>query len=633
MTTARALGMAIDRAPSARDRADKIAAGVVFRAEDGTVLLLKRSSTEENYSGHWALPGGKADAGEDAEAAAVRECAEEIGRKPEGALSLIDKRTTPNGMVFHTFETPVVSKFRPKLNAEHVDYTWAHPNNLPEPTHPAVKDVLKRQSRPTAQNAALSFDRASVRVSDVDGRLHVTVTNISKTNVCPYRGAEIPEWEALGLAPERIYKLYRDADELAKAAPTFNNIPLLSQHVPVSADDHQPDLVVGSTGTDAEFVAPYLRNSLVIWAAGAIKGVESGRQKELSSAYRYRADMTPGTVNGERYDGVMRDIVGNHVALVEEGRAGADVVVGDSKPKEETPMSKVLLSRKAEVARGALLVHLKPKLAADAKIDLAGILKGVTHKNFAERKAGIVAGIKSAAAGKLAVDATLDDLNLLLDKLDDVVPEEAKDADPSSGMREGAESDDMSADAGDPDEFLKSKLSADDLASYQKMCAARDQKAKDAELDAAKTQKDVDGKEKMPAQDADKDGKEKDMVSKPAMDAALAAERKNSEKAIAEVKTSVIKQMHEAAEAREFVRPHVGALPIALDSAEAIHRAAAKVLGIPDAETVHASALRALITVATNAKPAKESAKIAQDAASAKGFASRYPEASRIGHA
>jgi hypothetical protein len=42
--------------------------------------------------------------------------------------------------------------------------------------------------------------------------------------------------------------------------------------------------------------------------------------------------MTPGvSPQGEKYDGVMRDIVGNHVALVKEGRAGADVVVGDSK--------------------------------------------------------------------------------------------------------------------------------------------------------------------------------------------------------------------------------------------------------------------------------------------------------------
>jgi hypothetical protein len=40
--------------------------------------------------------------------------------------------------------------------------------------------------------------------------------------------------------------------------------------------------------------------------------------------------MTPGTYKGQPYDGRMTDIVGNHIALVEEGRAGADVHVNDA---------------------------------------------------------------------------------------------------------------------------------------------------------------------------------------------------------------------------------------------------------------------------------------------------------------
>lgn len=176
----------------------------------------------------------------------------------------------------------------------------------------------------------LALDYASARSYDADGRLHVALTHISKANICPYLGKEIPGAEDLGLDPEKVYQLLRDADELAKAAPTFNNLPLLSKHVPVGADDHQPDLVIGSTGTNAAFELPYLDNSLVVWARSAIDDIEAEEKKELSSAYRYRADMTPGEYLGEPYDGVMRDIVGNHVALVREGRAGTDVVVNDS---------------------------------------------------------------------------------------------------------------------------------------------------------------------------------------------------------------------------------------------------------------------------------------------------------------
>jgi hypothetical protein len=138
-----------------------------------------------------------------------------------------------------------------------------------------MPSVSERQHRAEAWQG-LAFDRASVRTYDRDGRLHVEITNISKAAVNPYIGREIPDYQALGLEPDRVYQLLRDPDELAKAAPTFNNIPLLSRHVPVTADDHKPDLVIGSTGTDAAFEAPYLRNSLVIWARDAI---DDGRER------------------------------------------------------------------------------------------------------------------------------------------------------------------------------------------------------------------------------------------------------------------------------------------------------------------------------------------------------------------
>jgi hypothetical protein len=156
----------------------------------------------------------------------------------------------------------------------------------------------------------IAFDRAaSVRTYDGDGRLHVAKTHISKANVCEYVGKEIPDYDKLGLHPDKLYKLYRDPEELKKAADTFNNLPLLSRHVPVDARDHHPELIIGSLGTDAEFNDPYLDNSLIVWAGEGIDDIESELKKELSSAYRYRADMTPGrTPDGEEFDGIMRDI-------------------------------------------------------------------------------------------------------------------------------------------------------------------------------------------------------------------------------------------------------------------------------------------------------------------------------------
>lgn len=178
----------------------------------------------------------------------------------------------------------------------------------------------------SAGRRVLALDRAS-RTYDADGRLHVAIANISKANVCCYSGKEIPDADRLGLNPEEAYFLLRDPDELAKGASTFRNLPLLWKHVPVTAVDHHPELVIGATGSDAKFVSPYLQNSLVIWADRSIEGIESGRRCQLSSAYRYTVDMTPGRFQGVEYEGIMRDIIGNHVALVREGRAGPDVAL------------------------------------------------------------------------------------------------------------------------------------------------------------------------------------------------------------------------------------------------------------------------------------------------------------------
>ncbi len=208
-----------------------------------------------------------------------------------------------------------------------------------------------------AQDSVFAFDRASVRSYDADGMLHVKSTPISKSNVCVYYGKEIPGAEALGLIPEKAYRLLRDPEELRKAAPTFNNKPVLNKHLPFTVVNPPKESIVGSTGTDARFEAPYLYNSMGIHDMDSIMGVETERQKEISSSYRYRLDLTPGVYEGEAYDGVMRDIVCNHVAIVPSGRAGPDVFVYDSKPT-----GSILMTLKDK-----LMAAIKPYLANDEK--------------------------------------------------------------------------------------------------------------------------------------------------------------------------------------------------------------------------------------------------------------------------
>lgn len=626
------------------------AAGVMFLTPDGQLLLVKRSA-KGDHAGEWGIPGGKVEPEDtDLWTTAYREVNEELGEVPPGQGGMKAANTVMNGVDFTTFFNLVDKPFIPSLDQEHTAFMWGNINSLPENTHPGVvatvdglmehggfteatsakdmdpedwsglvggllKFIAEEAEEPEHAADAIALDEGSVRNYDADGRMHVEITHISKANVCPYYGREIPYAESLGLDPDRVYNLYRHPDELAKAAGTFNNLPLLSKHVPVSADDHPNDLVLGSTGTDATFNDPYLDNSLVIWTRGGISAIEEEVQKELSCAYRYEPEMICGvTPDGQHYDGVMRNIIGNHVALVRNGRAGSDVVVGDSalpKLKEimSMPKSAAVLSRKASVAKGALIVHLRPKLAADAQIDLTPILQDVTQENFGEKKAGILSGLKTALKGKLAKDADIADVTELLDAL-----EECEELDGEvDGMDEGT-----------PDNFLKKKMSAEDKATYDSMCA-KDKAAKDAAMKAKDEDKDEDEEEKKKkkAEDADKDDdddkkdEKKKAEDKKAMDSAINAA---VEKVKADAKAT--------RQAEQACRPYVGELAIACDSADEVYAHTLKALGV-DIKGVPPVAFPAIL----KAQPLPGSRKNnvpAMDSAAVASFSERFPGADRI---
>ncbi|SWX26744.1 Putative NAD(+)--arginine ADP-ribosyltransferase Vis precursor [Klebsiella pneumoniae] len=250
------------------------------------------------------------------------------------------------------------------------------------PGHPVTIKVryISEEKRPAMDGIteSLAFDRASVRTIDANGRLQISRTNISKANVNAYYGREIPRSEELGLDPNKLYRLWRHPDELRKAAKTFNNIPVLSKHIPDFPTDPPNEFRVGVTHSNAEFDGTYLTVGMSIWDNSAIAGIESGEQRELSASYKYVADMTPGvTPDGEPYDGVMRDIFGNHEALVPDGRAGPDVLVADSLPPELNHM------RKHKVA--AIRATLKPLLAQDADLE-AEVRKALLALDEAEKE-------------------------------------------------------------------------------------------------------------------------------------------------------------------------------------------------------------------------------------------------------
>lgn len=317
----------------------------------------------------------------------------------------------------------------------------------------SYRNVVKTMPNPNL----MAFDRQSARSIDADGRLHVSKTNISKANVCPYFGSEIPNWQELGLDGDKVYRLYRDPEELAKGASTFNSLPILNKHIRVTVEKPEKESIVGSIGSDVSFCEPYLQSSLCVWDEVAIAGIESKKQIELSAAYYYRADMTPGnSPDGEEYDGVMRDIKGNHLALVEAGRAGPDVYVADSSPftkPKETPAMKMT---KLGKALALSLQGLSPKIAQDSA--LPALVGEANKKTF--KKASVLKSL-------LAMDSEID-----AEKADEII-------DAVLGIEEFPEAvepkKEVAEDGDDLMAFLSGKLSPEDLEAVKGMMTAKDE--------------------------------------------------------------------------------------------------------------------------------------------------------------
>lgn len=483
----------------------------------------------------------------------------------------------------------------------------------------------------------IALDVASVRTFDDVGRLHVSDAHISKAAINEYYGKEIPGFDELGLDPNKLYRMFRDPEELKKAAPTFNGVQVLIKHVGVTADDHQPDQIVGATGTSATFSDPYLNNELVIWAKEAIDGIEDDSQKELSCGYAYVPVMKAGTYQGGHYDGRMTEIKGNHIALVKKGRAGSDVVIGDeaiSTNMEINAMTKtVTMSRTAVRLHGALTAYLAPRLALDAKIDLTPVLAGVTAKNLKTKKAAIWQGAKDAAKDKWAKDdagnmggAGPDDVAMrILDMVEkqatapgeaemDETPVAATEA--NGGAATEAATDPAAASAGGGNakllEFLKGILQPDQLAAASQLMG-QDEETEEEKMAREKAAKDAEAPGMKP------------QVTKEAMDAALDAHGKATEERVLAKQRSIYAALND-------VKPWVGELPLmAHDSAESVHRAALTALGV-DAKDLHPDSLMPIIKAQPKpgARKVNDDSHMALDAVASDSLSKRFPGAAAI---
>jgi uncharacterized protein len=134
-------------------------------------------------------------------------------------------------------------------------------------------------------------------------------------------------------------QIYRRGDgterrEFRPPGEVFDTAALASFAMRPVTDDHPADGLLtaenttkyqrGTLGESIKRDGEKVRASLLVTDSALVKKILDGKQ-ELSCGYTCDLDPTPGEFQGQRYDCVQRNIRGNHVAVVDRGRAGPEV--------------------------------------------------------------------------------------------------------------------------------------------------------------------------------------------------------------------------------------------------------------------------------------------------------------------
>lgn len=182
-----------------------------------------------------------------------------------------------------------------------------------------LKDKFKQQ---TAQDK---------KIVDENDYWLIPDNPMTKIGVFPYLGRQIsPELE-----PDRVYQVLRPEEELTRpeTLKSLELIPLINDHTMIGTEPGMRPAeevgIEGTTGANVKVDGKLITNDLKCYTEN-IKDLISSGKKDLSMGYRCRYELASGEFEGRHYDAIQRDIIFNHIALVDEGRMGSDVRVMDS---------------------------------------------------------------------------------------------------------------------------------------------------------------------------------------------------------------------------------------------------------------------------------------------------------------
>lgn len=168
------------------------------------------------------------------------------------------------------------------------------------------------------------YDTAPIKQVTTDpqtGFMHVTNVPIARVGVFPYMKAD----RSIEMEAKLPTELLSDS-----TVNSADNRPVTNDHHGLVTKDNATQLAKGFTADNAHVDNNTLRVDMTIMDGKLIDAINNGKQ-ELSIGFQTNIDQTPGKYNGVAYDSVQKDIRINHVAVVNQGRAGHKVrLLGDS---------------------------------------------------------------------------------------------------------------------------------------------------------------------------------------------------------------------------------------------------------------------------------------------------------------
>ena len=125
-----------------------------------------------------------------------------------------------------------------------------------------------------------------------------------------------------------VHRELRPPEEVFRpdSLETLSQIGVTNNHPPEPLNaSNTKTFAVGFTGEAVERNDSFVQCRLTVTDSNTIRQMTDNQKRELSCGYLCDVDETPGVWQGQPFDAIQRNIRYNHLAIVDQGRAGPEV--------------------------------------------------------------------------------------------------------------------------------------------------------------------------------------------------------------------------------------------------------------------------------------------------------------------